>query len=280
MTIPTFRHILPLIAAGLLCGCGGLLPSGSGTPHLRIVGSDTMLPVTTRWGYEFKVMNPDIDVTILGGGTRAGIEALINGNADIAAASSQLNPDELRRLLRKERTLTNVVLTAKDALCVYVHPTNPVRSLTLDQLRMIFTGRIRNWNEVGGAARTITLRIREETSGTYWFFLDHVLNGEAYAADAQHYIESRSLIQAIAADSGSIGYGGMAYENGRMHIAVEGIEPAHETVTSNDYPLARYLYLILTREPKGIEKDFIDFVLSAAGQEIVREVGYVPLVSP
>lgn len=275
----SLRIIFPLLFT-LLC-VNGCTPSGesagSDRTVIRIKGSDTMLLLTTKWAGDFMSLHPRTAVYAEGGGTETGIDALIEGDADICAASRTLLPEEVRRLLQKRGSLGISVLTAKDALSVYLHPDNPVRNLTLGQVTGLFTGEIRNWKEVGGNDLPVTVISRQPNSGTYLFFEEHVLRGRHYREEAETVASTEAVIRRVRAVPGAIGYGGLPYGEDLLHVAIEGIKPTAENVRDGSYPIARYLYLFASRPLDGQIKTFVDWVLSSAGQAIVRDVGYIPL---
>ncbi len=247
--------------------------------ELRIAGSDTMLLLTRRWAEGFMAATPGIAVWAEGGGSGAGIEALIAGTADIAAASRPLRPDEVRRLHERHGTLGVTVLVAQDALSVLLNPANPVRDLTLLQLKGIFTGRIGTWVKVGGADRPIAVVTRPPNSGTFRVFQELVLDGEAYTARAASAPTTAAVAAVVRNDPAAVGYGGIAYGRDLVHCRIDGVAPAPAAVRDGSYPLARYLYLVTVRPPEEAAKAFVDWVVSPPGQRIVAEVGYIPLWS-
>ncbi|MCZ7557063.1 MAG: PstS family phosphate ABC transporter substrate-binding protein [Bacteroidia bacterium] len=278
--LPRFRRTLvaAIILAFFLGGCG----SGSDTTtdtrsSVRIKGSDTMLLLTTRWAEDFMRVHPRIAVYADGGGTETGIEALIEGETDLCAASRTLRAEEVRRLLQKRGSLGISVLTAKDALSVYLHPDNPVGSLTIEQITGLFTGEIRNWRTVGGADLPVTVISRPPNSGTFLFFEEHVLQGRPYSRDAETVASTDAVIRRVRELPGAIGYGGLPFGEDLRHVAVDGIKPTADNVRNGSYPISRYLYLYASRPLEGELKLFVDWVLSNAGQTVVRNVGYIPL---
>ncbi len=273
------RSILPAMVIALaLSACSGSAESeDAGMRSIRIKGSDTMLRLVNRWAEEFMKLHPDIAVYVEGGGTETGIRALIEGETDLTSASRTLRAPEVKLLLQKRGSLGLSILTAKDALSVYLHPDNPVDDLSLAQLRGIFTGAITDWKEVGGADAPIRVISRPPNSGTFLFFEEHVLEGDSYTERSTSVPTTAAVIREVRADSTAIGYGGLAYGRDVIHIAVDGVEPTAENVRNGSYPIARYLYLFAAEPPDGAMKMFVDWILSNSGQNIVREVGYIPL---
>ncbi|MBN1540573.1 phosphate ABC transporter substrate-binding protein [candidate division KSB1 bacterium] len=258
-----------------LLACAAPQHYSAGT--LRIKGSDTMIALLQAWAGEFMKTHAGFSVYVEGGGTDAGFQALINGQADMSAASRPMRPDEARLLAEKHRSVGLSILVAKDALSVYIHPSNPVRDLSLGQVRDIFSGKIKNWSIVGGDDQEISIAIRPPNSGTYFYFKEHVLNGGAYASSAHPYATTDALGKAVAADEFSIGYGGMAYHTGVDHLNIDHVEPTEANVLADRYPITRYLYLYTINTPFGKHKHFIDWVLSPEGQKVVRDTGYFPI---
>ena len=171
-----------------------------------------------------------------------------------------------------------------DGLSVYVNKSNPVKELSLQQLEGIFTGRTMNWKDVGGPDAPITVYSRENSSGTYEFFKEHVLKGKDFAASAQTMPGTAALLQAVEKDKNGIGYGGAAYGAGARAIGVkkdqdsQAVEPNEETVKTGEYPIWRYLYNYVN--PASDKSDiaaYLQWIRSGEGQNIVKEVGYYSL---
>ena len=249
---------------------------------ITIKGSDTMVILCQRWT-ELYPHKGRVRFQVTGGGSGTGIAALINGTTDICAASRPLRPEEIEQLRTKYGTSGVEVRVARDGLAVYVNRNNPVSKLTVEQLHDIFTGKITNWKQVGGPDARIILYSRENNSGTYAFFKEHVLRGEDFAPTTQHMPGTAALVNAIAKDRWGIGYGGAAYAKDVKEVAVAEAPgkpyylPTYENVVSGRYPISRFLYFYLRERPKGEIKAFIDWVLSDDGQRVVSEVGYFPI---
>ena len=276
------RRMLPLLSAALLLAGCAPAPTAVRTdrPTIRIKGSDTMLLLVSRWAEEFMKLHPEVAIYNEGGGTETGIDALIDGSVELSAASRTLRADEARRLLQTRRSLGYSILTARDALSVYLNPGNPLRDLSMEQLRRLFTGEAGSWSEVGGEARTVQVIGRPPNSGTRQFFEEHVLRGAPYAASTITVPTTKAVIRMVMEDRGGIGYGGLAYGSDVIHASIDGVAPTAENVRSGAYPISRYLYLYAAEPPDGHVKEFIDWILSDAGQRIVREIGYIPLWDP
>jgi phosphate transport system substrate-binding protein len=276
--------ILSALATAALLGAlsctGAVRDEGARAAVIRIVGSDTMQPLVRRWAESYMRLRPDVSIYTEGGGSGRGIEALIAGRADLAAGSRAMQADEIKRLLDRRGYLGQSILTAKDALSIYVNPQNPVRDLTVAQLRDILSGTIRNWSGVGGTDAPIDLVSRPPNSGTFSFLQQHILQGEPYGEIARTEPNTNAVVDAVFADPNAVGYGGVAYGPAVVHCLIEGVEPSHDNVRSGDYALSRYLYLFAAGPLEGPLKDFVNWILSDDGQRVVAEVGYIPLWEP
>jgi phosphate transport system substrate-binding protein len=278
---------LALLLVTALTGCdSGPKQQSAPTQTLSIKGSDTMVHLVSSWTEEFMKAHAEADISVTGGGSGTGITALINGTTDICAASRGMKEKELK--LAAEKKISPVEISvARDGIVLIVHPENPVNGLTIDQLRLIYTGKVTNWKEVGGADTPILLLSRESSSGTFVFFQEHVLNKEDFSASARLLPGTSALVQAVAADRGAIAYVGLGFAaEGKGKIKTLGVQasgqdnpvvPSEETVRSGAYAVSRPLFFYTNGAPKDTTKQFIDFCLSPAGQKIVRETGYVPV---
>jgi phosphate transport system substrate-binding protein len=249
---------------------------------ITIKGSDTMVILVQRWSELFR-NKYKIDFQVTGGGSGTGIAALINGTTDICASSRPIKPEEVKQLKDKFNSKGVEVRVARDGIAIYVHKKNPVSKLTMEQIRDIFMGNITNWKQVGGPDKKITLYSRENNSGTYEFFKEHVLLKKDFAASAQNMPGTAALINAISKDQYSIGFGGAAYAKDVKEVLVAKdakgayVEPNEANILSGKYPISRFLYFYVVKRPEGEMKKFIDWVISAEGQKVVSEVGYYPI---
>lgn len=245
---------------------------------VTITGSDTMLVLNRRLAETFMRAHPGVSVVVQGGGTSVGVEALIRGATTIAAASRPLVPAEVQRLYDRYRTLGVRFLVARDALSVWVHPDNPVTDLSLDQLAGIFGGTVTDWSDVGGARGEITVVVRPPASGTHRFFRDRVLFGGEYSPRAVVAATTRQVVLRVAQDPAAVGYGGAAYDSEEVRAcAVEGVLPTDAAGDGEHYPLTRHLVFTTTEPPHGLVREFIDWCQGPDGQEVVAEIGYLPL---
>jgi phosphate transport system substrate-binding protein len=253
---------------------------------LDVKGSDTVLPLAQAFAEAYNGKNPKADVVVSGGGSTLGITALINGNADIAPASRPLYPKEYQQA-KARGFVPELSRVAKDGLTIIVHPSNPIKSLTIQQLAGIYSGSINNWSKLGGPDRRITVTGRDSSSGTYGFFKDTLFPGRPYRSDMLTLPSSNSIALTVARDEGAIGYIGIAYYEKwdkkvkELAVAKDGksspVVSRPETVADGSYPLFRYLYLVTRGKPSGDAAKFLKFCQSAEGQAIVSKVGYVPI---
>jgi phosphate transport system substrate-binding protein len=262
---------------------GLLAPLSAEAASITIKGSDTMVLLGQRWAEDYMKKNPDSTIQVTGGGSGTGISALINGTTDVCQASRPMSAAEKEKLRDRYATTGTEIPVARDGLSVYVNAANPVKELSMDQLKLIFTGKITNWKEVGGADAKIIVYSRENSSGTYVFFKEHVLKNADYTSRAQSMPGTAAVVNAVAKEKNSIGYGGAAYAKG-IHVlpvkkdgASPAIAPDLAHVQDGSYPLARPLFFYLRNKPSGEIRGFVDWVLSKEGQAVVQKVGYFPV---
>lgn len=272
------------VAAGVyFTGCAG---GGENRDTIAIKGSDTLKQLARHWADSFMESHPGVTVTVEGGGSGTGFEALINGGIDISTASRKIKHSE-EELAQSKGVDPVEFIVARDGIAVVVNRSNSISEITLDQLHRIFTGEYTNWSEAGGSPGPINVQIREHTSGTYAFFKEHVMNGDDYSSAATSNEDTMSIINAVEEDTGAIGYVGLGYAKdaqGRVKMlpvkktgAGVAYEPAKKYVKNGDYPIARPLHLYTDGQPSGIVKEFIDFSLGVEGQMTVFNMGYVPV---
>jgi len=273
----SFMHKLTFIAALTL-----LAPAYAGT--ITVKGSDTLVILAQKWAEVYMSKHPETKIQVTGGGSGIGFAALQNKTTDLADASRKIKPKEIEACLKAFGKRPTEYKVALDGLSVYVNAANSVNELDLDQLEKIFTGKIRNWKEVGGNDAHITLYSRENSSGTYEFFKENVLKGADFAAAAQTLQGTAQIIQAVANEKNGIGYGGAAYGAGVKHLKIKkdsgspAIEPTEETVVNATYPIWRYLFIYVNPAlDKGEIAAYLNWIRSDEGQKVVKDVGYYPL---
>lgn len=247
---------------------------------ITIKGSDTMVILVQRWAELYPNKNLSFQVT--GGGSGTGIAALINGTTDICSSSRPIKPAEVVQMKEKYGHVPIEIRVARDGISIYVHKDNPITKITMNQLKEIFTGKIKNWKLLGGSDQSIILYSRENNSGTYEFFKEYVLSKRDFAPTAQHMPGTSAVVGAVAMDRWGIGYGGAAYTIGVKEVPVALDEskpyyhPNEENILSGKYPISRFLFFYLKDKPQGQMKDFIDWVIGKSGQKVVNDVGYFP----
>ena len=271
---------IAMAALALTASAAAARPAVAGT--VTVKGSDTMVVLGQRWAEEYMKKHPATTIQVTGGGSGTGISALINGTTDVCEASRAMKDAEKKQLAEKAGAPPVEITVAKDGLSVYVNDSNPLNELTMDQLKQIFTGKVDNWKAVGGPDAKIIPYSRENSSGTYVFFKEHVLKNADYSSRAQSMPGTAAVVNAVANEKNSIGYGGAAYAKG-IHVlsikkddASPAITPDLAHVEDGSYPLARALFFYTREKPAGEIKSFIDWVLSKEGQDVVTKVGYFP----
>jgi phosphate transport system substrate-binding protein len=255
----------------------------SAQESITVKGSDTMVILAQRWAERYMQAHKDVTIQVTGGGSGTGISALINGTTDICNASRPMKPSERDKLKSRYGSRGVEIKAALDGLSVYVNEGCPISELSLQQLKAIYTSKITNWKELGGPDAKIILYGRENSSGTYVYFKDNVLDGEDYSTSMQTLPGTAAVVNAVARDKSGIGYGGAAYGKGIREVKVKkdasspAYAPTLENIRNGAYPISRFLYMYVRNRPSGAMKDYIDWTLGDEGQKIVNEVGYFPI---
>ncbi len=289
LTVAVFLCLL------ILMGCRG---EGGDTavsaePASRAIqnkGSDTLVNIALAWAETYRDVDPTVSIAVTGGGSGTGIAALINGTVDIANASRPMKDGEI------EEAQANGIdpiehVVAIDALAVILHPDNPVSALTIDQLADMYTGRITNWQDVGGNDAPIVLLSRETNSGTHVYFLEEVVrkgekeNEDIFAPQTLLMPSSVGITSELRRNPNAIGYDGLGYVDPAhekvLAIAPNAdlpyVSPSAATAAAGDYPLARPLFMYTAGEPEGVVAEYLDWIFSQDGQDIVARLGFVPL---
>lgn len=258
---------------------------------IQIKGSDTLINLVQRLSEVYMEKNPDTYIAVTGGGSGVGIAALIANRVAIADASRPMKAKEYTAA-KENGVMPYELVIGIDGLSVVINSSNPVKSLTVDQIGAIFRGEISNWNEVGGPNLPISLYGRQANSGTYVFFQEHVLSNKNYSAKMKRMNGNAQIIEGVKADKAAIGYVGVGYvfdDKGDVLDGIKVVEVAKdassepvtplvsENVKSGLYPIARALYQYVNGKPKGGVKDFVAFELGEEGQKIVEEMGFYPV---
>ncbi len=247
--------------------------------NIVIKGSTTVLPIAQAALEAYMKAYPGVNISLSAGGSGDGIKALIDKSTDIASSSREIKDKEVA--LARERGVNPVAHTiAIDAIVPIVHPRNKVQGLTIDQLSQIYQGKITNWKEVGGDNLTIVVVSRDSSSGTFESWGHLVLNNARVTPKAQLQASSGAVVQAVSKNRYAIGYIGLGYVNTSVKgLTVNGITASTKTALSQEYPVARPLYMYTNGQPTGEVANFLKFVLSPAGQKLVAKEGFVPLTA-
>ena len=275
-------HSLKLVALLLILALGVLLLGGCSSSSaqakkLNVSGSTTILPIAEESADAFKAIHPDVTVLVSGLGSSAGIEAVSAGTAEIGTSSRELAPEE------KSNGLVDFPI-AYDGIAVIVNPNNPVSGLAVQQLRDIFSGKIKNWSQLGGSNLPIDLVNRDDGSGTRDAFQKLVMKDAKFDPAATVLPGTGQVRDVVARAPGAIGYISLGFVKPRFSnvsvkaLAVDGVVPSEKTVADKAYPVGRVLHFFTKGKPTGVTKEFVDFVLSAKIQKgVVVDAGFIPI---
>jgi phosphate transport system substrate-binding protein len=261
----------------------------SETDYIENKGSDTIVNLALAWAEQYQTLHPEVSISVTGGGTGTGIAALINNTVDIANASRQIKSEEV--IAAKANSVDPVeIIISKDAIAIVVNPENPVDQLTIQQISDIYSGKINNWSEVGGEDRPIVRLSRETNSGTHVYFLENVLrlgeedNKTLFSTDTLLLPSSQGITTETSQNPNAIGYDGLGYVTPDLKVIAVAVNPegpfilpSADTVNEGTYPIARDLYMYTNGQPTGLIKAYIDWIRGAEGQEIVKDLGFVPI---
>jgi phosphate transport system substrate-binding protein len=249
-----------------------------------------MVNLALAWAEQYQSLHPEINVSVTGGGSGTGIASLTNSTTDIANASRAMKAEEKAAMPPGTQAVEFVV--ARDAIAVIVNPNNPVSELTLQQISDIYSGKINNWKEVGGDDLQIVRLSRETNSGTHVYFLENVLrlgkkgDKTLFSTDTLLLPSSEGITTEVRENPHAIGYDGLGYVTPDLKVIAVAAEPggdyvlpSAETVNAKTYPVARDLYMYTAGQPIGPIKAYIEWILSAEAQAIVKELGFVPILS-
>jgi phosphate transport system substrate-binding protein len=258
---------------------------------IQVKGSDTMVNLAQAWAEAYKVVAPNVDVEVSGGGSGVGIAALEKGTIDIANASRNMKPEEIEQTKRTTGKDPKEHVVAFDALAVYVHKDNPIEEISFDQLAQIFAegGTVTKWSQIGvkmpgGGDDEIVRVSRQSSSGTYEVFREHVLAKKDFKLGSRDMNGSKEVVELIGNTKTAIGYSGMGYATPGVKllrvshkVGEPAVAPTVENTLNKSYPLARSLLVYTLGEPEGEVKRYVDWMLSPDGQRLVQENGYVPV---
>ncbi len=274
----TTRSRIGIVCAALLASAA--LQAGD----ITVKGSDTLVILAQKWAERYMGKHTEVKIQVTGGGSGTGFAALQNNTTDLANASRKIKAKETEACIKAFGKRPTEYKVALDGLSVYVNADNPIEQLSVEELDGIFSGKITNWKDLGGSDSTIVVYSRENSSGTYEFFKEHVLKGKDFLASAQTMPGTAAVLQAVGKDTQGIGYGGAAYGAGAKHLKIspkkgeKPVDPTEETVLDGSYPIWRYLYIYVNPAlDKGEVGAYLNWIRSDDGQSIVKEVGYYPL---
>ncbi len=300
----TGRSIIALLAVGSFmvfnAGCGSSGDSRSGgaiasssrenqNVTIRVEGSDTMVNLAQAWAETYHGKRADVSVQVLGGGSGVGIASLINGTCDMADASRKMKDKELQKAVEQQGVEPVEHIVGYDALAVYVHKDNPIDSISLEELAEIYGegGGITNWSQIeGGTNLKITRVSRQNNSGTYVYFRAATLGKKRdYKLGSIDQSGSKDVVALVSKTPGAIGYSGMGYVTPgvkMLKISKKKGEPAAaptvENAMNGAYPITRPLHIYTLGDPEGVTAEYLEWIMSAEGQAVVSELGYVPVV--
>ncbi len=282
----TLTAVLSLATLGL-GSCGGTV-DGASRASIKNKGSDTLVTVAQAWAEEYSKVGGGTVVSVTGGGSGTGINAMINGTVDIANASRKMKPSEFDTA-RAAGIEPVEHIVGFDALAVYVHKDNPIESITIEQLADIYgeNGKVTKWSEIGvdmGDNDEIVRVSRQNNSGTYVYFRNTVLGKQGkYKLGSLDLHGSKDVVELVEKTAGAIGYSGLAYANEHVKlvpVSMNGdaaVTPSVETAVDGTYPIARPLMMYTNGEPTGAVKEYMDWILSSTGQAIIKDKGYAPV---
>ena len=268
------KEIILLLAASIF----GISMQTALAGDFAINGSTTVLPIAQKLVEAYTHQNPNVKISISGGGSGEGIKALVDGTTDIADSSRFMKDEEIKLAMGKNIYPVPFAI-AYDCIVPVVHPTNSLSNITLEQLKSIYTGAVRNWKEIGGVDGPIVVISRDTSSGTYEVWEEKVMNKERVFPRALLQASNGAIAQAISKNKNAIGYIGIGYINKDIKpLSVNGITGSVENTLNGIYPISRPLYMFTSGWPKGEVLNFINFVLNPGkGQKYVSEAGFVPL---
>jgi len=288
------KNIITCMAMGLvavgLFGCGGDEEGASGAKSvISNSGSDTMVNLAQAWAEAYGTVAPDVSVEVGGGGSGVGIRDLIQGVVDIANASRKMKDSEKQQA--KNNTGKDPIewIVGYDAMAIYVHKDNPVEELTIEQLAQIYGegGTVDKWSQLGitiDGQDEIVRVSRQNSSGTYFFFRENVLDKKDFKLGSRDMSGSKDVVELVSRTKGAIGYSGMGYKTDEVKFVKikksdgdEAFLPTLENVVAEKYSLARPLHMYTLGQPAGQVKTYLDWIFAATGQEIVKDSGYVPV---
>ena len=286
---------LTLIAALISSGCGQKEPSATvATPakatSVQNIGSDTMVNLAQAWAETYHTVDPSISVEVSGGGSGIGVAALINGTCEIANSSRALEPEEVEKAKIKHGHPPKEYLVGYDALAIYVHPSNPINEISIEELSDIYKegGKTEKWSQLGvtlAGGEEIIRVSRQNNSGTYHYFREMVVGKKSdMKLGSRDMNGSKDVVDLVSTTPNAIGYSGMGYRTAKVKMikvskkkGTPSVEPSIASTWDKSYPIARPMFMYTPGQPAPHVQKYLDWVVSDAGQAVVKESGYVPL---
>jgi phosphate transport system substrate-binding protein len=263
------------VALGLLAAT----LSNANADRLVIKGSDTLgAKLVPQLAEHFKAQHPGTTFDIAAEGSTTGIAAIIDGTAEIGMSSRRAKTAEVGAAAAKGKHMKPTIV-AYDGIAVIVNSANPIKGLTKKQVEQIFTGDVTDWSAVGGSGGKISIYTRNTSSGTYSDFKELAMKKRDYAGGSQKMAGNEQIAAEVGKNANGIGYVGMAYTKagGVKALPIDGSVPSIKTVQAHTYSYWRPTFYYTNGEPSGLAKQFLDFTVGAAGQQIVAQVGFVPI---
>lgn len=270
------QKIAAMLLAGILAVAS---PHVMAQEEIHIDGSTTVGPIIDAFVGAFAESHPDVKFSVKKTGSGDGAAALIDGRCDIAAMSRFMKPDEYRKAIAGEKMPVPFTI-CMDGVCLIVHPSNPVRALSKEQVKKIYTGKITNWKEFGGPDMPIVVISRDTSSGTYEVFHQLAVDSEKLGPKVEYANSNPQIFTRISTTPGAIGYVGLGFvKNGVTAVRYDGVAPTKQSITNGRYKISRPLYLFTDGYPElgSPLMDFCNFFLTEDGQDIIEAKGFVPL---
>jgi len=266
-----FTLILPVLLALSLAW------PATGRESISVAGSTSLLPLSQHLAEAYMLRHPEVRVSVAGRGSGVGVRAIIDGTADVAGVSRELSAREID-FCGKRGVKPVAHLAALGCVVPVVDRANPAASLSLEQLKEVYAGKINSWRALGGQARPIAVMNRDTNSGSLVLFRLLVMGGDRVRPDALMLASNGAMAQAVAGNPLALGYVGLGYLEPRLKpLAINGVSASLATVRSGAYPLSRRLYMLTRGRPQGRVKEFLDFMAGPEGQEIVKRQGLIPV---
>lgn len=269
---------MKIVTVGMatLAMVGGIAVAGD-AKKIVVDGSTTVGPIAKAFAEYYMGKHPTVNITVSESGSGNGAKSLINAACDVATMSRPMKTSE-QKAAQDAGVLPIEHIVAMDGIAVVVHPSNPLANLTVEQIRDIYTGKIKNWKELGGPDRSIVVISRDTNSGTYESFETLVMNKEKMGEKVEYVGSNGAIRQRVMSTPSAIGYVGLAFTEGVKALTVNGVEVSAETVTSKKYPVARPLYMYTNGRPKQGTPlyEFINLSDTAEGKRIIEDTGFVP----